>query len=158
MAEPDPETPAGGDGGIDVVVNAGDFAGVPARLVEAGVRLVLEESAVMSAEVSVTCLSDDEILSMNHEYLGKESVTDVISFSLGEKTHVIGDIYVGYSQAVRQAEEMGVDVREEMARLAIHGMLHVLGHDHPDGPERSGSPMFALQEKLLTSLMGQGEA
>jgi len=158
MAEPDPDALDGSDGAIDVVVNAGSFADVPVGLVEAAVRLALEESAIVSAEVSVTCLSDDDILSMNHEYLGKESVTDVISFSLGDERHVIGDVYLGYPQALRQAEEMKVDGREEVVRLAIHGTLHVLGHDHPDGPERAGSPMFALQEELLTRLMEQGEA
>lgn len=145
-------------GRLDVVVNAGDFPDVPVALVEAAVRLVLADGGVSSGEVSVTCLSDDEIVALNSEYLGKDSVTDVISFSLGDEAHVVGDIYLGYPQAHRQADDIGVRPEEEVLRLAIHGTLHVLGHDHPEGPERVDSPMFVLQEKLLTRLQGHGDA
>jgi probable rRNA maturation factor len=65
----------------------------------------------------------------------------------------LGDIYVGYDQATRQAEEAGVPLPEELARLAIHGTLHVLGHDHPEGPERLESAMFRLQEQLVRRVM-----
>jgi len=56
---------------------------------------------------------------------------------------------VGADQARRQAEALGVPLREELARLAIHGVLHVLGHDHPEGDDRFASPMYVLQERLL---------
>ena len=65
----------------------------------------------------------------------------------------MGDVYVGADQALRQAGEYGVPVAEELVRLTIHGTLHVLGHDHPEGPERVGSPMFRLQESLVGQLM-----
>ena len=91
---------------------------------------------------------------LNLRHLGKDSTTDVISFSLGGEGLVVGDVYVGFEQAMRQAEELGIEVGEELARLAIHGTLHVLGYDHPEGPERSKSPMFQIQEQLLRDLLG----
>jgi probable rRNA maturation factor len=67
----------------------------------------------------------------------------------------VGDIYVGWDEAARQAEEHGVSFHEELARLAIHGTLHVLGHDHPEDASRTESPMFRLQERLLAELLGE---
>ena len=82
--------------------------------------------------------------------------TDVISFSLGDGDELLGDIYVGLPQARRQAEDFGVALDEELVRLAIHGSLHVLGYDHPDGPEREGCAMYALQEAYLKSILAEG--
>ena len=79
----------------------------------------------------------------------------MLSFSLGEKDIVVGDVYVSFDQARRQAEDLGIELNEELVRLAIHGTLHVLGHDHPEGPERSESPMFQMQEQLLRNLLGR---
>jgi probable rRNA maturation factor len=77
----------------------------------------------------------------------------VLAFTLGEGSDVVGDVYVGVEQARRQADEFDVPLREELARLAIHGTLLVLGHDHPEGPERSSSDMFDLQERILGELL-----
>jgi probable rRNA maturation factor len=46
-----------------------------------------------------------------------------------------------------------VSVREELTRLIVHGVLHVLGHDHPDGDDRAESPMWRRQERLVQTLM-----
>jgi ssRNA-specific RNase YbeY (16S rRNA maturation enzyme) len=47
-------------------------------------------------------------------------------------------------------------VKEELTRLAIHGALHVMGEDHPDGLDRLESPMFVLQERLLSEVLAGG--
>jgi probable rRNA maturation factor len=104
-------------------------------------------------EVSLTLVDDDAIRSINREYLGKDRATDVIAFSLGEGGRLLGDVYVGVEQALRQAAELRVDPAEELVRLAVHGTLHVLGHDHPDGRDRSLSPMFELQERLVREIL-----
>lgn len=108
-----------------------------------------------AAEISLTLLGDEEIAALNRQYLGREGSTDVLAFSLGEPDAPLGDVYVGFEQAGRQAAEHRVPLDEELARLAIHGTLHVLGHDHPDGPDRVDSPMFRLQERLLGELLGR---
>ena len=68
-------------------------------------------------------------------------------------TNDVGDVYVGIEQAGRQAAEHGVPLDEELVRLAVHGTPHVVGHDHPEGPERLESPMFVLQERLVRDVM-----
>jgi len=138
-----------GAGEVEVLVNPGDFADAPERLLESAVRRTLDDQGIIGGEISLTLLDDEGIGALNHRYLGKDRPTDVLAFSLGDGPAPLGDIYLGVEQARRQAEELGVALEEELVRLAVHGTLHVLGYDHPDGAERTGSPMFVLQERLV---------
>lgn len=135
---------------LTVIVNAGDHADVPIDRIQDAVRRCVVACGGNAGDFSVTFLGDPEIRAMNAEYLDRDWPTDVISFSLGESERPLGDVYVGYDQAIGQAADAGVSRVEEMTRLAIHGVLHVLGHDHPDGPERIESPMYVLQERLVS--------
>ena len=137
----------------EVLINTGLFRSAPIELIERAIRMTLDEDGTI-AEISLALLADSEMQELNLRHLGKDSTTDVISFSLGGEGLVVGDVYVGFEQAIRQADELGIEVGEELARLAIHGTLHVLGYDHPEGPERSKSPMFQVQEQLLRNLLG----
>jgi probable rRNA maturation factor len=143
-----------GSDDLEVLINAEGVADAPTEILEAAVRTVLADQEVAAAEISVTLLDDAGITSLNQRYLGEDRPTDVIAFTLGDEPKVLGDVYIGADQARRQAGELGVALGEELVRLAIHGALHVLGHDHPDGEERAGSPMFALQERLVRLVMG----
>ena len=101
-------------------------------------------------------MDDDSIRELNRTYLGDDASTDVISFALHEGAEaVLGDIYVGYEQAAVQALEAGISVEEELARLSIHGTLHVLGYEHPDTEARLSSEMFILQERLVQRLLDE---
>ena len=137
----------------EVLINTGLFRSAPIDLIERAIRMTLDEDGTI-AEISLALLADSEMQELNLRHLGKDSTTDVISFSLGGEGLVVGDVYVGFEQAIRQADELGIEVGEELARLAIHGTLHVLGYDHPEGPERAKSPMFQVQEQLLRNLLG----
>lgn len=135
-------------------MNDRGFEAVPVPVVRRAVLHALRDAGVGGAEISVTCLDDDAIRTMNRDYLGHDRPTDVIAFSLGDEVGVVlGDVYLGVEQARRHAEELGVPLPEEIVRLAIHGTLHLLGHDHPPGSERLGSPMFVLQERLLDEVL-----
>jgi probable rRNA maturation factor len=127
-------------------------------LVEGAVATTLADAGVAEGEISLTFLDDAGMVQLNRTYLDREGPTDVIAFSLGEKDAPLGDVYVGLEQARRQAEDHGVSLREELVRLAVHGTLHVLGHDHPDGPDRIDSPMFRLQEALVRRVLESGSS
>jgi len=130
------------------------FPDAPVALIEKAVRLALESERRGDVEISVALLADEEMRRLNAEYLGRDHTTDVLAFALsGDDEPTVGDVYLGFDQAVRQAEEVDVPLQEELARLAIHGTLHVLGYDHPEGPERSDSPMFQVQERLLREVL-----
>ncbi len=103
-------------------------------------------------ELSITFVSDDEIAGLNREWLGREGPTDVIAFTLGDGEELVGDVYIAPEVAARNAGELGIGPRQEALRLVIHGTLHVLGHDHPEGEERYASAMYDLQEELLRAL------
>ena len=136
----------------EVVVNVGDGADADEGALTRAVIHVLDHEGVDDAEISLTLLDDDGITELNRQYLSRDRPTDVIAFTLGGGDTVLGDIYVGLDQARRQADDLGLSLDEELVRLAVHGTLHVLGHDHPEGPERTESPMFALQEELVRQL------
>jgi len=140
--------------GARVLVDVGDFEGVPASLLEKAAHGARASEGREDVEVSVALLADDDMSELNRRYLGKDGPTDVIAFALGEGGDLVGDVYVGVEQARRQAEELGLPAHEELARLVIHGVLHVLGHDHPEGPERAQSAMFFLQERVLREVLG----
>lgn len=121
------------------------------------VTAVLRAEGVRNALVSIAFVSPREIARLNKRHLAHAGPTDVISFGLGagkrrSAAHpVIGDIYIAPDVARANAMRFGRGVREELARLVVHGTLHVLGHDHPDGTERTTSPMWRRQERLLAS-------
>jgi probable rRNA maturation factor len=119
------------------------------------VVVVLVDSNITRGEFSVTFLDDADMKELNARWLGREYVTDVISFALQDEGEPpVGDIYVGREQAARQADDLGHPLDEELVRLVIHGTLHVLGHDHPEDAEESWrSPMFRLQEDLVRRVL-----
>lgn len=137
----------------DVVVNAAGHDGVPEVLLRRAVVHVLDHEGVPDAELSVTMMDDETIRQLNREYLSEDRPTDVIAFSLGDDERVLGDVYLGFAQAARQADELSIPLHEELARLVIHGTLHVLGWDHPEDGERGDSPMYRLQERLLGEVL-----
>lgn len=121
--------------------------------VKKAVEATLKHEKVDDASISVTLLNDTRIRAMNRKYLEHDRVTDVISFPLYERgERPVGDVYIGYEQAERQASDADIDIPEEVSRLAIHGTLHVLGYDHPEDETRTKSEMWELQEKILKSL------
>ncbi len=139
---------------IEVLVEVGGAPVDPAAVRVAATR-ALEARRVADAEVSVTFLDDDAIRALNREHLGHDRPTDVLAFALWEPgdAQVIGDVYVGWEQAVRQAGDEGVDAAEEFTRLVVHGVLHVTGMDHPeDAARRLDSDMYRLQESLVHAL------
>ena len=139
---------------LDVTVNTDRFDGVDAAELERAVRRTLASQGTEEGELSLTLLDDAGIRALNLRYLGEDRTTDVIAFALGPGPALLGDVYVGVEQARRQAAELGVPLPEELVRLAVHGTLHALGHDHPEGPGREESPMFTLQEALVREIRG----
>ena len=87
--------------------------------------------AANKGEVSVTFCSDKFMKKLNYKYRGKNKSTDVLSFDLGDKK-LLGDVYISIPDARRQAKEYNVPLEEEIKRLAVHGILHVLGLSHKE--------------------------
>ena len=120
------------------------------RLVDMS-RRVLFALKVPRAMISVTIVSSRTSATLNRRHLGHRGPTDVITFALGADLDgtVIADMYICPDVARLQAKEFGVGVREEIARLVVHGTLHACGWEHPEGDDRMTSPMWRRQEQLL---------
>lgn len=125
------------------------------RLADAA-KAVLRAERVRDALISIAVLDDRGMATLNRRHLGHRGPTDVISFGFARAPSdaaVIGDVYIGLDAARRNATGAGVSLREELVRLVVHGVLHVLGHDHPDGTERERSRMWRRQERLVRRLV-----
>lgn len=124
----------------------------PAALIEQAVRATLEDRDVQDAELSVVLLDDDGMAALNRRWKDRDGPTDVLAFPLHEPGDPpLGDIYLGGPSALRQAAELGEPPARELARIAVHAALHVLGWDHPED-EREGSEMWQHQERILESI------
>lgn len=125
--------------------------GFDSRVVRAA-RSALEVDGPRDGEVSLTFVPAGEIRALNREYLAHDRPTDVIAFELGDGRSLVGDVYICPEVAAESAADRGADLATELLRLVIHGSLHLIGYEHPEGPERETSRMYALQEELLHTL------
>ncbi len=110
------------------------------------IEKVLRKEKRYGEAVNIIFLGDKRITELNRMYFGKNSTTDVISFNFDDND-LLGEIYISLPQARRQAKEYSVFIKQEVKRLLIHGLLHLLGYDHTDKDNRS--KMIALQENYL---------
>ena len=116
----------------------------------------LRAEHVSDAMLSITFVGRATISRLNRRYLGHEGPTDVISFGLervGRRGAVVGDIYICADVARENARVQGISAGEELLRLVVHGTLHVLGYDHPDGAARTASRMWRKQERILARVL-----
>ncbi len=137
----------------------GQRAPLSAARVDALVRLTLAAEQVADAVVSVTFLSVRAMAKMHREQLGHAGATDIITFELTRpvaSAPATGDVYICADVARANAKAWGVPVRQELARLVIHGTLHTLGLEHPEGEARVTSPMWRAQEKYLRLAVRRG--
>lgn len=112
-------------------------------------------------ELSVTFTDNEKIHLLNREYRNVDRPTDVLSFPMysfsdgdlpveGEIVS-LGDIVISVERAKEQADEYGHSLRREIAFLAVHSVLHLLGYDH-EISENDEKEMFDLQDKIMNAL------
>ncbi len=101
-------------------------------------------------------IGDSRSRSINRKYLGHDRSTDVLSFTLEGRENPDGEIYVNLDRARRQAQAYHVTYENEVARLVVHGTLHLLGYDDrtPAGARR----MTARQERYIERMFGRRNA
>ena len=118
-------------------------------------RTVLRAEKVRRARLSIAFVDDARIARLNRRHLGHRGATDVISFALADDASqgIVGDIYIAPAVARRNAADQGIPARDELTRLVVHGVLHVVGYDHPEGAGRHESAMWLRQEQLVRTLV-----
>ena len=143
------------------------------RWAEAGIEAVAERAAraALAAagrdpelhEIGLLACDDARIAALNAEFRGKPQPTNVLSWPAfaggapeeppglpGEGPLFLGDLAIAYETCPREAEAAGVPLADHAAHLVVHGVLHLLGHDHADDAEAEA--MEDLETKILASL------
>ena len=97
-----------------------------------------------AGELTLTFVDRDEITALNEEHMGKAGPTDVLSFPLDDDPSdvtagpvLLGDVVICPAVAAEAASAHAGTIDDELALLTVHGVLHVLGHDHADDDERA---------------------
>jgi len=137
---------------VSEVAVSGRRLPISRSLVQRVVQTVLRRER-RDALISVTFLGRDSMRRLNAEHKGHDRPTDVLTFALTDPAgHIAGDVYICPWVARQEAKARGISFREELIRLIVHGTLHALGRDHPEGPERTRSAMWRRQERYVEAL------
>jgi len=133
--------------------------GAPERIVERAASAAI--SAVFGGKCSVSlCVlltGDEKLRKLNHEFRGRDAATNVLPFPSGEDILVdenggpfLGDVAIAFETVRRQANEQAITPGDHLAHLTVHGVLHLLGHDHVNDGE--AEKMEVLEAQILASI------
>ena len=128
------------------------------RVADIGAR-VLRGEGTRAALLTITFVSDREMAPLNWRHLRHRGATDIITFQHAQTVTgapVVGDLYIAPAVARGNAAVAGCSWREELVRLTVHGVLHALGWDHPEGDARLRAPMWRRQERWVQRLQRDG--
>ena len=116
-------------------------------LAEAAIRTLERQDD--GDEVVVALSTDEEVRGLNRSYRGKDAPTNVLSFPAvaGIETRSFGDVILAFETCQSEADERGIELSDHACHLALHGILHLLGHDHED--DAGAEAMEQLETRLL---------
>lgn len=124
------------------------------RLLRLAAFVLVDQNVPEAMEVSLLFVDRDSIAQLNAHHMDAEGPTDVLAFPMdmpGEtragEPSILGDVVVCPEIAAAQAPGHGATATAEMELLVVHGLLHLLGHDHAEADERRR--MFSLTDRLL---------
>jgi len=120
--------------------------------------MLLKDLGYPESSVSILITDNKEIAELNEKFRNKSGPTDVLSFAMQEgliDEHVeaeLGDLVISLDKAESQAIELNVTIQEELARLLVHGMLHLMGYDHENVSKAEALKMKRKEEEMLEIL------
>ena len=133
----------------------------PAALIERAVQVALtHQKESLDVNLSVVLTDNRRLHKLNWDYLGVDAPTDVLSFPASESdgsetdpetgARYMGDILISVPYAAKGAKQAGNSLEAELQLLVVHGVLHLLGHDHAKPKEKAR--MWKAQAEILESL------
>ena len=126
-----------------------------ALLERAALATLSHQKESPEADLTIVLADDAHLHELNRDYLGVDAPTDVLSFPASETdpetgARYIGDIIISVPYAAKGAAKAGHPVESELQLLVVHGVLHLLGHDHAEPKEKA--KMWKAQAEVLKSL------
>jgi probable rRNA maturation factor len=127
-----------------------------ASLLAAAARATLAHHSYPGCELTILLTDDSRMAALNRTHRGIDDSTDVLAFPTGESVAVpdgpeyLGDIAISLPRAQAQAAAGGHPPEQELQLLAVHGTLHLLGHDHAEPEDKTR--MWTAQQAVLDSL------
>lgn len=156
-ASPDPATSDESDctGGLTVVLDTDAGASPPdSPWIERMLGRVVGMLELSLAELTVVIVDDHRMIELARGFAHEPQTTDVLSFDLRDdpsaSAPTAGEIYVCLDEARRRAEELGHDANHELLLYAVHGLLHLMGHDDHDPDQRRA--MHRREDELLEAI------
>ena len=126
-------------------------------LIRNAARAALDHQSASAAngDITVVLTDDAQLHELNRDYLEVDAPTDVLSFPASESdpetgARYLGDILISIPRAEAQAKAAGHPLESEVQLLVVHGVLHLLGHDHAEPGEKS--KMWKAQDEILKSI------
>lgn len=116
----------------------------------AAISASLEAAACPWAEMSILLADDARLAHLNETHRGKPGPTNVLSFPDDDADGPIGDIAIAYETVIAEAQDQGKAAADHLLHLVVHGVLHLLGHDHHDDDE--AETMEQLEISILAGL------
>lgn len=114
------------------------------------IKLVIENNNKKVGEIAYIFCSDEQLLEINKEFLNHDYYTDIITFDYSETDVVSGDMFISIDRIKDNAKILGVAYQEELYRVIIHGILHLLGNK--DKTETESENMRKLEDECLSVL------
>jgi probable rRNA maturation factor len=134
---------------VQYACNATDLPSRP--LIRTWVRAALDVDEGRGGQITIRFVDSEEGQSLNSDYRGKDYATNVLSFPYETEPVVAGDLVICAAIVEREATEQGKTLEEHYAHLIVHGILHLLGHDHETSDE-DAQRMEAMERSILAQL------
>jgi probable rRNA maturation factor len=128
------------------------------RRMRRSLKRLMKELHCEDGELSLLLVDDDQIREINRTYLKRDRSTNVISFAMTEgefgsiNPQLLGDIVLSVETAARDAATRSIDFMDAMEFLLIHGLLHLLGHEHENAASADARKMKTRERELFFML------
>ena len=114
------------------------------------IKAIVENNKKEVGEISYIFCSDEQLLEINKEFLNHDYYTDIITFDYSETDVVSGDLFISIERIKDNAQTLNTSYQEELHRVIIHGVLHLLGYK--DKTEEESENMRKLEDECLLIL------
>ena len=112
------------------------------------IKAVINEENLIPGDITIVFCSDEYLLSVNQRYLKHDFYTDIITFDYTENNLISGDMFISIERVRENAASYSVDFFEELDRVIIHGVLHLIGYS--DNDEKNSEVMRGKENHYLT--------